>query len=222
MSSSPCSPTISAISSLPLGARLDLLRLRARPDHRERDAEAAWRSLIRLSRLISDLLDVSRLDRGVMALDVQPAELSGIDIDATLATPDHAVTIDSKEDAVVLADAGRIRQCLENVVSNATRYSPPEAPVAVMIGKHENERGKWGGEVRDQAPASPPRSCRASSSASLLAPTHRPGARPLFGVAYCHRSRRRPQRRVCSRTVCALHVALAAESRALTLIHRCD
>jgi two-component system OmpR family sensor kinase len=142
----------------PIGARLNLLRLRARQERREcdeRDAEAATGSLMRLSRLISDLLDVSRLDQGVLSLDVQPIELSSIvgEVGTTLATPEHAVTIDCTEHAVVLADASRLRQCLENLVSNAIRYSPPEAPVTVSIGRHKSEQGEWGrAEIRDQGP----------------------------------------------------------------------
>jgi two-component system OmpR family sensor kinase len=145
----------------PIGARLNLLRLRARKDSREldeRDAEAASRSLMRLSRLISDLLDVSRLDQGVLGLELQPVELTGIasEIGTTLATPEHAVTIDCTEHAVVVADPNRIRQCLENVISNAIRYSPPEAPVVVAVGKHKDEHREWGRiEVRDQGPGIP-------------------------------------------------------------------
>jgi two-component system OmpR family sensor kinase len=145
----------------PIGARLHLLSRRAKRDGRsidEQDAEGASRTLMRLSRLISDLLDVSRLDQGVLSLDVQAVELGTLaeEVASTLGTPEHQVIVDCSEQAVVVADPSRLRQCLENVIANAVRYSPQAAPVSVQVGRERDAQGEWGRlEVRDQGPGIP-------------------------------------------------------------------
>jgi signal transduction histidine kinase len=63
----------------PLNMRLDVLRLRAQRDNRPdelRDLELLGRSIGRLSELLNDILDVSRLDQGVFHVQPQPVELS--------------------------------------------------------------------------------------------------------------------------------------------------
>ena len=65
----------------PISARLELMRRRASNHGRERDVrdcQAGQRTVDRLNRLISDLLDVARLDRGVLNLDVQPINLAEV------------------------------------------------------------------------------------------------------------------------------------------------
>jgi two-component system OmpR family sensor kinase len=145
----------------PITARLQLLRRRAANDGRDvdrRDCDMAERAASRLNRLITDLLDVARLDQGVFQLDRQPVDLGGIaqDAAAALARPDHDVQVDCAEQTVVAGDTDRIRQVIENVIANALRYSPRDAPVYVTVSKHKGESGEWGRlEVRDQGPGIP-------------------------------------------------------------------
>src|SRR6185369_2798759 len=101
----------------PMTMRLELLCRRAQKDGRDvdvRDCDAARRAVRRLDRLISDLLDVARLDQGVFRIEAQPTDLAAIASDAsgTLATPEHPVNIDCSEPTVVLADPDRVRQCV--------------------------------------------------------------------------------------------------------------
>jgi two-component system OmpR family sensor kinase len=143
---------------MPVGARLDLIRRRAVGDKRPddvRDCEAARRAVGRLNRLISDILDVARLDQGVLKLDIQPVDLGGVahDAAAALATPDHEVRVECAEQTVVAADPDRIRQCVENVVSNAVRHSPREGTVTIIIRKERHEGGECGRlDVHDEGP----------------------------------------------------------------------
>jgi two-component system OmpR family sensor kinase len=145
----------------PLGARLHLLSRRAKKDGRETDeqhAEAGLRVLSRLNRLISDLLDLSRLDQGVLKLDLQPLDLARLaeEVGGTLATPEHQVAVDCYEQVLVAADTDRLRQCLENVISNAIRHSPKNASVTVLISREKGEDREWVRlEVRDQGPGIP-------------------------------------------------------------------
>jgi two-component system OmpR family sensor kinase len=146
----------------PIAARLQLMRRRASDDNRTRDVrdcESAQSAVERLNRLISDLLDVARLDQGVLKLDLQPINLSGVarDVASALATPDHRVDVTCSEETVVAADSDRLRQCVENLVANALRYSPPDAPVDILVRREHDERGDYGVlEVRDEGPGVPP------------------------------------------------------------------
>jgi two-component system OmpR family sensor kinase len=146
----------------PIGARVQLIQRRARDERRERDVrdcEATQRAVDRLSRLITDLLDVARLDQGVLKLDVQPIALPDIarDVARAMATPDHPVHVSCGDETIVAADADRLRQCVENLVANAIRYSPRDAPVNILVTRQQGESGDCGVlEVRDEGPGIAP------------------------------------------------------------------
>ncbi len=83
----------------------------------------------RLTRLIEDLLDASRLQAGAMQLHRE--DLSFHQLAHHLAdrfqvqTEDHHIIVDIPEDfPVVLADETRIEQVLSNLISNAIKYAP--------------------------------------------------------------------------------------------------
>jgi two-component system, OmpR family, sensor kinase len=146
----------------PIAARLQLVRRRAGEEQRERDVrdcDAAQRAIERLNRLISDLLDVARLDQGVLKLNLQPVNLADVarDVASAIATPDHRVDVICSDEIIVAADSDRLRQCVENVVANAIRYSPRDAPVDVLIRREHGVSRDCGVlEVRDEGPGIPP------------------------------------------------------------------
>jgi two-component system OmpR family sensor kinase len=145
----------------PIAARLQLMRRRAADERRERDVrdcEAAHHAVARLNRLITDLLDVARLDQGVMKLNVQPVSLADVarEVSTALATPDHPVDVSSSEETIVAADSDRLRQCVENLVANAIRYSPRDAPVNILIAREHGDSSEYGVlEVLDEGPGVP-------------------------------------------------------------------
>lgn len=145
----------------PIVSRLQLMRFRARTEKRDRDVadcEAAERSTARLNRLISDLLDVARLDQGVLRLDLQPVDLAAIARESAhaLATAEHDVHVDAAERVVVAADPDRLRQSIENVLANAIRHSPTGADVNIFVRADVREDGEWGClEIHDQGPGIP-------------------------------------------------------------------
>jgi signal transduction histidine kinase len=145
----------------PIAMRLQLIR-RRRDDERAKDAadaEAALRTLERLASIIGDLLDVARIDQGLFRMELEPVNLVAVaeEVALALSTPGHEVQLNASSDVIVLADAKRLRQCLENVLSNAIQHSPDDAPVHVVIttrdcGDHNEARL----EVQDQGPGIPP------------------------------------------------------------------
>jgi two-component system sensor histidine kinase KdpD len=83
----------------------------------------------RLRELIENLLDMSRLEAGVLRIDKQPARLGSIAREVTrkvqLATPNHVLELSwPAEDPLVNADRRRVYQVLQNLLTNAVKYSP--------------------------------------------------------------------------------------------------
>ena len=59
-------------------------------------------------------------------------------------------------EAAVPADRARLRQCLDNLVSNALGYSPRSAPVNVFIEAYNEDGVRWARlEVADEGPGVP-------------------------------------------------------------------
>jgi signal transduction histidine kinase len=120
--------------------------------------DAAQRGVQRLSALIANLLDASRLDRGLFALEPEPIDLAALASEsaAALATPEHEILVRASEPVVVAADAPRLRQCLDNLLSNATTHSPRHAPVSVMLQRMVLDGTEWGKvEIVDEGPGIP-------------------------------------------------------------------
>ncbi len=111
---------------------------------REMDGERAQRYLgmineqaINLSKIIDDLLDLSRLEAGHgMALDLQPVDLPPLIEDAVgpfrEPNPRHRFEISVASDLpAVRVDPFRVGQVLRNLLSNAVKYSPQGGPISV-------------------------------------------------------------------------------------------
>ena len=141
--------------------RIGLLAQRARREGHARnldDAEAAIRAARRLDWMISDLLDVSRLERGLWAVERQPVELGALaeEVARTLAAPGVAVDVRADGEALAWVDAARLRQALENLVGNALEHSPDGVPIEVLVTTEARDDGEWAiVAVRDKGPGIP-------------------------------------------------------------------
>jgi two-component system, OmpR family, sensor kinase len=131
----------------PLGLRLEVLSARAQGPQREedrRDIDAAARTLDRLAALVSDLLDVARIDQGVFQVQPKLVDLGALvtGVAGVFDTPQHPVLVRVQEgDPIqVPADASRLRQCLENLIANATQQSPAAAAVSIFVKRGKRER----------------------------------------------------------------------------------
>jgi signal transduction histidine kinase len=93
----------------------------------------------RLRELIENLLEMSRLEAGVLRIDKEPARLAGIAREVArkmqLATSNHELVLDwPAEDPWVLADQKRIYQVMQNLMSNAVKYSPDAGRITLSAG----------------------------------------------------------------------------------------
>ncbi len=147
----------------PIRARLQLMRGRAeREDQRryQRDAELVLTSVDRLSRLVDDVLDVGRIEHGLFSLNLQPLDLVATveDVARAMSTESVPVRVQVGDDEVVVsADPGRLRQCLENVLSNAVKHSPAGQSVTVQVQVRGTDTGQVAEvTVSDRGPGIPP------------------------------------------------------------------
>lgn len=142
----------------PLNMRLELLGLRAKRDGRAedaRDAQAASRAVTRLAGLVSDILDVARIDQGVFTLDPEPIDLGLLvqDTVSILSTPERPVRLQLQQERIMVsADSARLRQCIENIIANAVQKSPANIPVSVFVERKEKSASV---EVLDEGPGIP-------------------------------------------------------------------
>ncbi|MGH8861168.1 MAG: DUF4118 domain-containing protein, partial [Jatrophihabitantaceae bacterium] len=96
-------------------------------------------SLDRLTDLVTNLLDLSRLQAGVLPVLVCPIGLEDVVLRAidNTAAPDAPLDVDVPTDLPeVSADAGLLERVVANLVQNALRYSPPDARVVIHGSEH--------------------------------------------------------------------------------------
>lgn len=98
-----------------------------------------------LSRIVDDLLDISRIESGQpMLLALKPTDLKQlvekiVNQYRQLSTKhDFQLTIDSALEQPLLIDSGKVVQVLENLLSNAVKYSPGGGPVKVDLVSERN------------------------------------------------------------------------------------
>ena len=95
--------------------------------------------LDRLTDLITNLLDLSRLQAGVLPVLALPLGLEDVVAGALhhLNAPPGAVDVDVPDDLPeVHADAGLLERVIANLVQNALRYTPEGVPVRVTASAH--------------------------------------------------------------------------------------
>jgi len=108
--------------------------------------ELIARQVEQLSRLIDDLLDVSRISRGKLVLNKLPTTLAAV-VDAAVescaplvARHGHRLRVHAPAGAIPLhADLVRLAQVFVNLISNATKYTPQGGEIDIEIerGAHE-------------------------------------------------------------------------------------
>jgi PAS domain S-box-containing protein len=99
--------------------------------------------LERLTKLINDLLDISKIQMGKLKYNKQPVLIDEV-VDEVLedfqtSISSHRIIKKGKTKKKVWADKQRISQVLVNLISNAVKYSPGEDKVIVKLRDREDE-----------------------------------------------------------------------------------
>lgn len=124
-------------------AQAQLLEHRARrvPDAPAdlRGIERVVRESQRLRRLVTELLDVGRVESGKLVDRREPVNLAAVAREAceALNLEHHACLVDGDGDVTGLYDPVRIRQLVDNLVENAVKYSPEGGLVEVTVRRRD-------------------------------------------------------------------------------------
>lgn len=145
--------------------------------------EAIEQQAERLSRIVGNLLDLSRIEAGALKPDKQLHDVRTL-IDDVLerlapATDEHRMSVHVADDLPpVMLDEVHIDQVLSNLVENAAKYAQAGSEIEVSVHQDGAELVV---EVGDRGPGIPP-----EEIARLFTPFHRVGGRragpPGFGV----------------------------------------
>ena len=121
----------------------------------------------RLSALVADLLDLSRVDAGITLLDTTPHDVRSLLEEAVAEARltghrvDYAVEV-AATGLLIHADRARLLQLLANLLDNAGRHGPLHGTVLVRASRDRGDRGGRGGgggttiEVLDEGPGIAP------------------------------------------------------------------
>jgi PAS domain S-box-containing protein len=136
--------TVSHELRTPLNAILgwaSLLRARNPEPAIAQGVEVIHRNAVSQSKIIEDILDVSRIITGKLRLDVKAADLVAIVQDAievirpSAIAKDLAIDFDSaQEKCELIADPERLQQVVWNLLSNAVRFSQRGGRISVGLG----------------------------------------------------------------------------------------
>jgi PAS domain S-box-containing protein len=138
----------------PIQTALDLMKLRSRGQV-TREQAVIERQVMHLTRLVDDLLDVSRIARGKIQLKSAPVDLRTVVTQAVeMVSPlfeerRHQLTLDVPYGVLrVQGDEARLVQVLANLLSNAAQYTEPGGRIEVHTEHRKEEEGREGeGEV---------------------------------------------------------------------------
>lgn len=96
----------------------------------------------RLNNLIVELLDTSKIQSGNIEIHKEPFDIDRLIRDTidglTLASPTHSINVKSDTGADVLGDELQISQVINNLVSNAIKYSPGKTEIDVYCNRVGN------------------------------------------------------------------------------------
>jgi PAS domain S-box-containing protein len=129
----------------PMLTALQLMKLRGR-DGSERERTVIERQVNHLTRLVDDLLDVSRIARGKVELKEEIVEIADVVANAVEMTGPlleqrmHTLQLEIPPSGLaVKGDPTRLSQVVSNLLTNAAKYTPPGGRIRASAGSDNGE-----------------------------------------------------------------------------------
>ena len=125
----------------PISTGAELLKITSQPDTSVmRTSDIIARQARHMTKIVDDLLDVSRVTRGLVSLDRSDIDVATIvqeAVDQTRPLLDdkgHTLTVRVPEEPLtVFADAARLVQVVSNLLNNAAKYTPDGGRIALTV-----------------------------------------------------------------------------------------
>jgi two-component system sensor histidine kinase/response regulator len=124
-------------------------------NHREALLESIRRQTRRMLTLLNDLLDVTEIEAGKLAVKLEVMDLTSFldevvrNQDSLAALKGTRVILNAPFDCQINADPLHLQQAIDNLISNAVKYSPPGSAVEVSL---QRSLSGWRICVKDQGP----------------------------------------------------------------------
>lgn len=106
----------------------------------QRAAQIIGRQVAHMSELIDDLLDVSRVTRGLVRLDMAEVDLKAVvagaveQVQPLIDRRGHTLSTWMGSDAMITCgDRARLVQIVSNLLNNSAKYTPPGGTIAVRV-----------------------------------------------------------------------------------------
>jgi signal transduction histidine kinase/ActR/RegA family two-component response regulator len=128
----------------PIATTLQLMRMRT-PGIMTAERDIIEKQVRYLTDMVDDLLDVSRIARGKVALKLAPVDLPEITaaaietVQPLLEEREHPLHVDVQPGLVVQADFRRLVQVFVNLLTNAAKYSQQGRPIYLTASADGNE-----------------------------------------------------------------------------------
>jgi len=99
--------------------------------------ESLLEEIVRMSRMVDDLLTLAKADAGQLAVELKPVRLDAIlarvaeDASIIASSKEIEVTLRSNPEATITGDQARIHQLFRAIVSNAVQYTDPGGRITI-------------------------------------------------------------------------------------------
>ena len=131
----------------PMRNGLQIARMKSKSDEALHPViDMMERQLLHLVRLVDDLMDVSRVSRGVVELRRAPLSISEViarsteSVRADFESRGHHLQVELPPDAIrVDGDADRLTQVVSNLLTNSAKYSPDGGAIRLSVSCDSDE-----------------------------------------------------------------------------------
>jgi signal transduction histidine kinase/ActR/RegA family two-component response regulator len=131
----------------PISTGAELLRLQAGENTQvRRTSELIARQVRHMTRIVDDLLDVSRVTRGLIALHRAPVDLNAValaavdQIQPVADSREHQIEVSPWSRALtVVGDQARLVQVASNLLQNACKYTPNGGRIRIAVFEEQGE-----------------------------------------------------------------------------------
>jgi signal transduction histidine kinase len=110
----------------------------------------------RLRRVVDQAATALKVDAGSLVYDLRDEDLGSLVEQASWATPhgEHPMSVEAQPGMTIRADRKYLSEAIACLVDNASKFSPPDAPIEVEIRRVGN--GVAVVEISDRGPGIPP------------------------------------------------------------------
>lgn len=133
----------------PVSAAAEILRYAGNdPKRVSQVSDIISRQIAHFTRLIDDLMDVSRVTRGLIRLETEPLDIKAVisaaieQVKPMIEARQHSLkTFINAESTIVNGDRTRLVQVVANLLTNAAKYTPAQGEILLKV-ETDNEHAK--------------------------------------------------------------------------------